>query len=281
MKKKKMLTIGYLAGVLIFLILAVGPFVWSFILSLTPEYEMFKNSPDFLPTHVVMDHYRQLFDFSSRKSSRFFSGMLNSVKAVLVTLSLGLPVGALSAYVLSRFRFPGRKVIRDLLLMTMAVPVFATVIPLYRIFSGYGLLDRIFWLSAVYVTSFLPTTTWLLISYFNTIPRELDEAAMVDGCGKMEVFFRIFLPISVPVLFSAGLLIFLSVWGQYQIPLILASSNATKPVAIVASEFMTKDSIQYGLTSAAGLVAVLPPMAAAITFRRFLIQGMTGGAVKG
>ena len=104
---------------------------------------------------------------------------------------------------------------------------------------------------------------------------------MIDGCGRMSSFLRIILPASYPIILSAALIMFLNTWSQFQIPLILASSLETKPVAIVVSEFMTKDSVQYGLTAAAGMIAVVPPAVAAFVFRRFLISGMMGGAVKG
>jgi len=143
------------------------------------------------------------------------------------------------------------------------------------------LLDNTFWLSVVYVSSFLPMSTWLISNYFSTIPKELEEAAWVDGCGRIETLFRIILPISYPIIFSAALIMFLGAWNQFQIPLILASSMNTKPVSIVTSEFMTKDSIQYGITAAAGLIAIAPPALIALIFRKFLVSGMTGGSTKG
>ena len=124
-------------------------------------------------------------------------------------------------------------------------------------------------------------TTWLMSNYFATIPKELEEAAQIDGCGRLSSFLRIILPTSYPIILSAALIMFLNTWSQFQIPLILASSLETKPVAIVVSEFMTKDSVQYGLTAAAGMIAVLPPAITALIFRKFLISGMMGGAVKG
>ena len=156
-----------------------------------------------------------------------------------------------------------------------------TIIPLFRIFVARQLLDNVFWLSLVYVSSYLPMITWLMSNYFSTIPKELEEAAVIDGCGRLAVFMRIFLPISYPIILSAALIIFLNTWNQFQIPLILASSVETKPVAIVVSEFMTKDSIQYGLTAAAGIITVIPPAITALIFRKFLISGMMRGSVKG
>ena len=166
-------------------------------------------------------------------------------------------------------------------LITMVIPVMATIIPLFRIFVARQLLDNVFWLSLVYVSSYLPMITWLMSNYFSTIPKELEEAAVIDGCGRLTVFMRIFLPISYPIILSAALIIFLNTWNQFQIPLILASSVETKPVAIVVSEFMTKDSIQYGLTAAAGIITVIPPAITALIFRKFLISGMMRGSVKG
>lgn len=103
----------------------------------------------------------------------------------------------------------------------------------------------------------------------------------MDGCGNLGTFFRIVLPVSGPVILACSLIMFLSAWNQFQIPLILASSLETKPAAIVTSEFMTKDSIQYGLTAAGGLIAIIPPAVLALLFRRFLVSGMMGGAAKG
>lgn len=187
----------------------------------------------------------------------------------------------MSAYTLSRMEFKGRKLIRNLLLITMVIPVMATIIPLFRIFVARQLLDNVFWLSLVYVSSYLPMITWLMSNYFSTIPKELEEAAVIDGCGRFAVFRKIILPISYPIILSAALIIFLNTWNQFQIPLILASSIETKPVAIVVSEFMTKDSVQYGLTAAAGILAVIPPAVTALIFRKFLISGMMRGSVKG
>lgn len=187
----------------------------------------------------------------------------------------------LSAYALSRMEFKGRNLIRNLLLITMVIPVMATIIPLFRLFVARELLDNVFWLSLVYVSSYLPLITWLMSNYFATIPKELEEAAWIDGCGRMNTFFCIIVPASYPIILSAALIMFLNTWNQFQIPLILASSLETKPIAIVVSEFMTKDSVQYGLTAAAGIIAVIPPAVTALIFRRFLISGMMGGAVKG
>lgn len=279
MKKKT----GYLyyLVVFIFIVLTLGPIIWSFIVSLTSESEMFKNTQEFLPSSYTFDNYKSLFESSNRYSKLFRNGMVNSLKACAVTIALGIPVAVLAAYALSRTRFRGRKIVRNALLITMVIPVFTTIIPLYKIFSDFGFLDNIFWLTVVYVSALLPMTTWVISTYFDTIPVELEEAAALDGYGKMQTLIHIILPISYTIIFAAILIIFLMTWNQFQIPLILASSKATKPLSMVMSEFTTKDSVKYGLTAAAGILAILPPALVALVFRKFLVSGLTGGSVKG
>ena len=276
MKPKK----WHLIFMIVFLVCTAGPFVWAFIISITPEHGLFGSSTAMLPTEVTWENYKLLLSGSGRKGGLFMTGMANSLKAAGVTLILGIPAALLSAYALSRMEFKGRKLIKNLLLITMVIPVMATIIPIYRVFADLRLLDHIFWLSIIYVSSLLPVTTWLISNYLATIPKELEEAAEVDGCGRIRIFVQIILPMSYPVIISASLILLLHTWSQFQIPLILASSLTTKPVAIVTSEFMTKDAVQYGLTAAAGMCAMLPPAALALLLRKYLISGMTGGAVK-
>ena len=271
---------GYFLATILFLIFTVGPFVWTFMISVTPDFAIFAPTSKMLPESITFANYVELFS-GSRRGNAFFKGMYNSMRAVGITLVIGIPIAMMSAYALSRMEFKGRKVIKNLFLITMVIPVMATIIPLYRMFAAGKMLDHIFWLSMVYVSSYLPMASWLISNYFATIPKELEEAAMIDGCGRGAAFSRIILPLSRPIILSVTLIMFLNTWSQFQIPLILASSMETKPMAIVVSEFMTKDSIQYGLIAAAGMTALIPPALTAMLFRKYLISGMMGGSVKG
>lgn len=271
---------GYIMALILFLLVTAGPFIWAFVISVTPDHAMFAPTSDLFPKKIIFDNYAELFS-GGQRGNRFFMSMYNSLRATGITLCIGIPIAMLSAYVLSRMEFRGRKVIKNLLLCTMVIPVMATIIPLYRMFAVGDMLDDIFWLSIVYVSSYLPMAVWLISNYFATIPKELEEAAMIDGCGRAASFFRIILPISYPIILSVTLIMFLNTWSQFQIPLILASSMETKPMAIVVSEFMTKDTIQYGLIAAAGMIVLIPPALAALIFRKYLISGITKGSVKG
>ena len=279
-RKNKRVNLLYYISVIFFVMIVLGPIIWAIIVSFTPEYEMFKNTSTFLPKEPTIDNYVKLFTASDRQSKMFFVGIMNSIKTAFITIFLCLPCSILCAYAISKMKFKGRKVVKTIILISMAIPAFTTIIPLYRMFSLMSLLDNLFSLSLIYVTSFLPINTWMISNYFDTIPSDIEEAAYIDGCNEIDVLFRIMLPISDHIIMSDFLLVFLMSWGQFQIPLILASSAATKPISIVTSEFVSKDSIQYGITTAAGLLAIFPPALLAIIFRKFLVRGMTGGATK-
>lgn len=279
-RKNKRINLLYYISVIFFVIIVLGPIIWAVIVSFTPEYEMFKNTSAFLPKEPTVDNYVKLFTASDRQSKMFFVGIMNSIKTAFITIFLCIPCSVMCAYAISKMKFKGRKAVKTIILISMAIPAFTTIIPLYRMFSLMSLLDNLFSLSLIYVTSFLPINTWMISNYFDTIPSDIEEAAYIDGCNEINVLFRVMLPISAPIIMSAFLLVFLMSWGQFQIPLILASSAATKPISIVASEFVSKDSIQYGITTAAGLLAIFPPALLAIIFRKFLVRGMTGGATK-
>lgn len=270
----------YIFILLIFFIIYIGPILWTFIISITPDSMVLSKSTNFLPDRLSFKNYLILFDINSNQGKLLYYGIRNSINSSILTIIVCIPIALLSAIALSRLNFKGKNLIKNSLLITMAIPVMATIIPIYKLFMQLRLLNNMYSLCLVYVTSYLPIITWLIFNYFSTIPKNLDEAAMVDGCNFMQVFLKIILPLSYPILVSSILIIFLSTWSQFQIPLILSSNIETKPISIVTSEFVTKDTLQYGLTAGAGIIAIFPPMLMAIFFRKFLTSGMMKGSVK-
>lgn len=281
MDKKRREQSLYLTAVLIFLILTLGPVIWTLIISITPEYEMFTREAAMFPHNPTLENWMNILENRTSDGISIKNGLKNSVTAVIRTLCIGLPIVTTTGYVLARGKFKGRKVIKNILLITMVIPRLTIIIPVFRIFASAHMLNDPFWLSVVYVGSFLPMTTWLMSNYFSVLPWELEEAAALDGCGKIGTFLKVILPISYPILFSAALIICLNTWNQFQIPLILTSSVDMKPISVVASEFTTKELIKYGITAACGLTALLPPAIVALVFRKFLVGGMIKGAAKG
>lgn len=199
----------------------------------------------------------------------------------LVSIFIGIPTSILSAYAFYRYDFKGKKLVINLLMITIVIPVFTTIIPIYAMFANFQMLDKIFYVSIIYVSAFVPVITWIMLNYFKSIPKELLEAGQIDGLKESQLFFKIVLPLSYPIILTAILMIFIMSWNQFQIPLILLSSPENRVVTLVLSDFMTRDDISYGLIALSGLISLIIPALVAIIFRNSLISGLTQGSVKG
>lgn len=278
---KRKISVFYFLLVLIFIIFTLGPIIWAGVISITPESEMLKATTNILPKKPTLNNYKEMLDFNSSSNKVVFSGIKNSLKSALMTIIIGIPVATASAYAFSKYEFKGKNILLTAILMTIVIPVFTTIIPIYAMFSKYKLLDSKFWLSVIYISACLPINTWTMKNYFDSIPHEIIEAAKVDGATEREIFFKVVLPISYPIIITCTLMMFLMAWNQYQIPLILTSSQKTKVVTLVLSEFVGRDSIHYGLIAVSGIISILPPAILTIFFRKFLVSGLTSGSVKG
>jgi len=272
----------YIIAVAFFLLFSLGPIAWSFVISITPSSEMQSGTTSIFPGAPTLENYKTLlFNSSDSQGIVFRKGLANTMKASFLSIIFGIPMAVLGAYPLARMKFKGRMIIKNGLLITMVIPVFATIIPLFKIFTVFNLIDSYTGLTMVYITSSLPLATWLISSCFESLPRELEEAAFVDGSGSFRTLVKIIIPVSYPAIFAATLIMFLYSWNQFLVPLVLSPSYETKPIAVIASEFVTKTTVKYGLMNAGGILAILPPAVIAVAFRRFLVQGLVGGATKG
>lgn len=281
-KNKSTSSIDFLNTVvlLLFLIFTLTPLIWCFIISLTPEFDMFSHK-GFLPETIIFDNYKEILNVNSSAHETLFLGLKNSLLSSIITILVGIPICVSAAYSFSKYKFKGRGFVLKFILTTIVIPLFTTIIPIYALFANYGLLNSLFWLSVIYVTSFLPINTWIIMNYLNALPGELYEAARIDGCSEIQIFFKIILPLSYPIIITATLIMFLMAWNQFQIPLILTTSQDTKVVTLVLSEFMGRDAISYGMIAVCGIFSILPPALLAIFFRKFLISGLTSGSIKG
>lgn len=271
----------YIIALLFFLAFSLGPILWSFIVSITPMSEMQSVTSPLFPAAPTLENYRALLMGQIGTGAIFRNSMMNTFFVSILTVLFGIPLALFGAYPLARMEFKGREMIKNGILVTLVVPVFATIIPLFKMFSSIKLIDTFTGLTIVYISAVLPLTTWLIVSYFETLPKELEEAAQLDGCTIVQIIIRIFIPVSYPIILAATLISFLSTWNQFLIPLILAPSYATKPIAVVISEFVTKNTVKYGLMTAGGILAIFPPALIAVVFRQFLVQGLAGGSTKG
>lgn len=273
-------TILYYLTVALIIFFSVAPILWCFIISITPESDIMKNNYHIFPSNIILENYRILFDNSSKEHITAFNGLISSIKISFLTLILGIPISVITSYILVRYEFKFKKIFINILLITIVIPVFTTIIPIYSIFRNLNLIDSQFWTSIIYISSFLPLNIWMIINYLNTLPKELWYAASLDGFNEIQIFTKIVIPISTPAIITSILIMFLMAWKQYVIPMILISSYNYKPITLVMSEFMNRYEINYGIISAVGIISIIPPALIAIIFRKLLISGLTSGTLK-
>ena len=261
------------------LVLLVGltmfPFYWGVVASLTPEATLFRE-PSLWPTHVILDHYRALFD-----ERDFWIPIRNSVIVAGTTTLLCLVVGSLAAYALARLEFRGKTTILSLILAVTMFPQISIVSPLYLLLRALGLIDTYPGLILPYLTFAMPLAVWLLVGFFRQLPLDLDEAALVDGATRWQSFTRVILPVSVPALATTAILTFIYCWNEFLFALsfTLGPDRQTVPVAIAL--FRGQYQVPWGQILAAAVVATVPVAALVLVAQRRIVQGLTAGAVKG
>ncbi len=270
----------YYVFVILIIIFSLTPIIWCFILSISSESHIMNESYNLLPQVITFKNYQNVITQNTKENIAFITALKSSFKLSFFTLLLGVPISFISAYILALYEFKGKRLITNLLLLSIVIPVFATIIPIYSIFKNHNMLDNIFWTSIIYISSFIPLNTWIIMNFFKDIPKEIWEASRLDCIKNSQIFFKIALPLSNPVILTTILIMFLMSWKQYIIPSILLSSPENKVLTTMMSEFMTRYSINYSTISMLGIMILIPPIIASIFFRKYLISGLTSNSVK-
>ena len=261
----------------------LAPIVWLFISSITPLPQLLTVPLKWLPEHPTFEHYNRILTASRNAettASNFKVAIGNSILVAGSVTLVCLFVGSLAAYAFARLDVPlGDKLI-FLLLFTQMIPGIAIMIPLYLIASRLNMLDRRITLVIIYCSFSLPFVIWMMRGYFQTIPRELEDAAMIDGCSRVGALFRVVIPLSKPGLFATGIFAFLGAWNEFLMALVMTQSLASKTMPVAMAEFIGRFRVDYGLMCTVGVIACVPPILFALVFQRYLIEGLTAGAVK-
>ncbi|MFE0018555.1 carbohydrate ABC transporter permease [Mesorhizobium sp. NPDC059054] len=272
-------------GVAVLLIWSLGPIYWTLASSVTPAEDFSARPIHFLPQRFTLDHFSRLLGIDLARIggvevwAQFRSALLNSIVTSIAATVLCVAISALGAYAFTRLTFPGRRFLFGAVVATLAIPAYAVLIPLYQIMISLRLVDTYLGVALIYVSAYLPLSLWLLRSVFEALPLSLEEAAQLDGAGRLYIFFKIVLPLAGPGLTAAAILTFLGAWGQYLVPLIF-SPNVTKPLTVLIPEFVTKNFIDYGLITASGSIAIIIPALVVIFLNRYLVSGLLAGSVK-
>lgn len=280
--------IGIGLAVALLLLWSLGPVYWAVATSLTAPTDLVAQPPHFLPPRITWEHYAKLLGATSSYLGtdiqsvwpQFSRALVNSVLVSALATVATVALAAVGAYAFVRLRFPGRDLLFVLIVGTLAVPAYTVMIPLYRLLVGLHLIDTYLGVTLIYVSAFLPLALWLMRSVYGSLPLSLEEAARLDGAGRTTTLVLIVLPLAMPGLIASAILTFLSAWGQFMIPLVFSPTLATKPLTVLIPEFVTKNYVDYGLMNAAGVLAILPPVAVVLFLNRYLVQGLMAGSGK-
>ncbi|MBA2643158.1 MAG: carbohydrate ABC transporter permease [Actinobacteria bacterium] len=259
---------------------ALFPFYWALRSAFTPERDLFATPVQYFPLDPTLDHFRSVLS-----SGEFQDALLNStIVAVAVTL-LALAIGSLAAYALGRFQFRGRSATLYLMLSMTIFPQIAILGALYTSINRLGLYNSLGALIFSYMIFTLPFTVWVLTSFMRALPKDLEEAAYIDGASPLQVFYRVMLPLVAPALVTTGLLAFIAAWNEflYALSFTATPDKRTVPVAIVSFTGESGSAFQtpWGQIMAATIIVTLPLIVLTLILQRRILAGLTAGAVKG
>jgi trehalose/maltose transport system permease protein len=276
--RAKRLPFYLLIGVIF--VFALFPFYWALRSAFMPDDELFVTPVKYIPTDPTLDNFRDVLS-----SGQFQDALLNStIVAGSVTL-LALAIGSLAAYALGRFRFRGRSATLYLMLSMTIFPQIAILGALYTMINRLGLYNSLGSLVFSYMIFTLPFTVWVLTSFMRALPKDLEEAAYIDGASPMQVFYRVMLPLIAPALVTTGLLAFIAAWNEFLFALSFTATpdKRTVPVAIVNFTGESGSAFQtpWGEIMAATVIVTLPLIVMTLILQRRILSGLTAGAVKG
>jgi multiple sugar transport system permease protein len=261
----------------LFVFITLFPFLWMFITSIKPDQELYnpRLSP-FLVRAPTLSHWKMLFN-----DTLFVQWMINTLWVAIASTAISLFAGVLAGYALARLVFPGSTVFGISIFVTYLVPPTLLFIPLTGVVSWMGLDDTTWSLIFTYPTFLVPFCTWLLMGYFQTIPKELEECARIDGATRIQAMVFIILPLAIPGILSAGIFAFTLSWNEFLYALVFISSPANKTIPVgVTSELIKGDVFFWGSLMAGALLGSVPVAIVYSFFVEHYVSGMTG-AVKG
>ena len=269
---------GY-ANMIPFIAFALFPFYFMLITSLKKDAELYdlKAVPFLIQTGVITDHYRYLFF-----KTEFLTWIKNSLIISVVATSVSLVIAILAGYSLARLRYRGVGTFGTAVFITYLVPPTLLFLPLSQVVVWLGISDTIWALVVTYPTFLVPFSTWLLMGYFRTIPREVEECALVDGASRMQTLVRIVLPMAVPGIVCVTLFGFTLTWNEFTYALTFVSQTANKTAVVgVTADLIRGDIYFWGSLMAGAVVASLPIVIIYVWFLDYYVSGLTAGAVKG
>ncbi|MEZ5797624.1 MAG: carbohydrate ABC transporter permease [Paracoccaceae bacterium] len=259
-----------------YLAFALFPLFWLIKIAITPDQLIYTEGTAIWPSELTLDNFRKVVwqsDFL-----RFFG---NSLLVSLTTAAVTTLIAAASGYAFSRFEFRGKRLVIAVMLLTQMFPLLMIIAPIYKIVASLGLLNSLSSLILVYTAFNIPFATFLMQSFFDGIPKDLEDAAMMDGCTRFQALRLVILPLTLPGLGATLGFIFTAAWSEVLFALMLIRSNDAMTFPVGLLTFVSKFSVDWGQMMAAGVLALVPSCLFFVFIQRYLVQGLTSGAVKG
>ena len=260
----------------LFVLVSMFPLIWIFKMSIITRSELFRSPPTLLPANPTGSEYAQIFG-----DAAFQQALINSVIISGVTTVICLFFGAIAAYAIARLRFGFKGIIMTLILAISFFPGVAIIAPLFIQFSTFGIIDTLASVIITDVVFALPLTVWLLVAFFRELPRDLEEAAKVDGATTVQAFRKVIVPLAAPGVFTTAILTFIFAWNEFLFATTFLLTPQTQPVTVVIPNFASQYTTDYGAQAAAAVVVTVPLVIMVLIFQRRIVSGLTAGAVKG
>ncbi len=285
-KKKIVKNILFWITIVFLVFCVIAPFYWMVISSVSYQSELAMKPPHWFPEQPTLSRYQSIFEgfrsgFSDNSAAaKFTRGLTNSFLVSSFTTIICMIAGSMAAFALTRLYVPKSKTIMMIILGTQMLPAIVVIIPINLLLQKYSLIDTIPGLVLPYCGLMLPTVTWIMYGYFLSIPKEMEEAAMIDGCSRLKSFLKIIIPVSGPGLVAVTAYTFLYSWNEFFMALTLTQTQ-TKTITVTITEFASLFGTDYGLLATGGVIGSIPPLLIVFFLQRYLVAGLTAGSVKG
>ena len=274
-------------GLFVFLAMILFPFYWMVSSSFKTGAEIAGRTPVYVPGALRMDAFQELFNPEWDHYQDFFRNIINSILVSIPTALITVILSVLGAYAIARLHFKGKELMLNSVLVVYLFPGVLLIIPLFAMLSmisqrlGFQVQDNLAVLIFTYLAQTLPVALYMLTNYFRTIPDEIEQAAMIDGCTRLEVIWRVTLPLAVPALVTVGLYTFMIAWNEFLYALIFLNNRDMFTMPIKINVIFNDPSPRPNVVMAASTIMTVPVIVLFLAFERFLAEGLTAGGVKG
>lgn len=270
--------LGFYASILLTMLVTLFPFFVMFVTSLTPDGAIYTNDPKLLPSTFTLDQYVAIL---TGETFPFVTYFVNSAVVASTTATFSLLVGVIGAYSFTRLEYPGNDLIRRGVVVVYMLSAITIIVPLFQVIARLGLVNTRLSLLITYLVSTLPLTLYMLWNYFQSIPTEIEEAALLDGYSRVETIFRVVIPLSLPVLVAAFLFAFKIAWNEYIFASVFLKTQTKLTLPIGIEQMNSQFENVWGQVMAASFLTTLPIIVMFLYLEQYMVEGLTAGAVEG